>query len=60
MATIESVFSKNLYSTPYDYNKVVVGVDASHPRTYLGTVIVPAGLTQKNSNTFPIIHAKDV
>ena len=56
MATIESVFSKNLYTTPYDYNKVVSGVD----RTYLGTVIVPAGLTQKNNNTYPIVHAKDI
>lgn len=59
MATIESVFSKNLYTTVYDYSKVQ-GVNGVKPRTYDGTVLLAAGLTQKNGNDYPLIHAKDV
>lgn len=59
MATLNNVFNKNLYTTPYDYSKVQ-GVDGAKPRTYDGTVLLAAGLTQKNGNTFALIHAADV
>lgn len=59
MATFESVFDKNLYTTAYDYNKVQ-GVNGVKPRTYDGTVVLAAGITQKNGNTFPLVHAKDI
>ena len=59
MATLESVFSKNLYTTAYDYTKYQ-GVNGVKPRTYDGTVVLAAGITQKNGNTFPLVHAKDI
>ena len=58
MATIEHVWNKDLYTNnpPYGYDKVLSG----NNRSYYGTVVLPAGLTQKNGNNFPLIHAKDV
>lgn len=59
MATLENFNALNLYETPYDYAKVQ-GVDGAKPRTYDGTTLFLSGITQKNGQTFALIHAQDV
>lgn len=58
MAT-STIMTDNFYQQNYDYTKKQ-GVDGAKPRTYEGTIVLAAGITQKNGNTFPLVHAKDI
>jgi len=62
MATIETIYG-NLYQNTYVYTKNkyninTVPVPSTH--TYRGTVEIPAGITQKGTGNYPLIHAADV
>lgn len=59
MATLENFKNKDLYSNSYDYTKLQ-GIDGAKPRTYEGTMLLISGITQKNGQTFPLVHAKDI
>ena len=52
MATFNTLFSTN-----DDYVKQEPG---SSSRTYEGTITLISGLTQKNDQTFPLLHAADI
>ena len=61
MADIQNQKYGDLYTNLYPYQKHsydITTIPSTH--TYRGTVEIPAGLTQKGTGTYPLIHAKDV
>lgn len=61
MADIQNQKYGDLYTNLYPYQKHsydITTIPSTH--TYRGTVEIPAGLTQKGTGTYPLVHAKDV
>lgn len=61
MADIQNQKYGDLYTNLYPYQKHfydIATIPSTH--TYRGTVEIPAGLTQKGTGTYPLVHAKDV
>lgn len=62
MAQIQSAIYSDLYNSSYNYSKNGYSITEvpNATKTYRGSVPLAAGLTQKGTGTFPLIHAKDV
>lgn len=61
MADIQNQKYGDLYTNLYPYQKNFYNISTiPSTETYRGTVEIPAGLTQKGTGTYPLVHAKDV
>lgn len=61
MADIQNPKYGDLFTNLYPYQKNFYNISTiPSTETYRGTVEIPAGLTQKGTGTYPLVHAKDV